>query len=163
PVGDLASPEPVLDDVRVRARWGRPALGDDASGARPRDVARDEGVRRARLVQPPAPLRPRASGMGHIPLVLPRHPIVLALRRRRILQAGSLIAVSYVIMVAFSSPFLIAAPRTAPTHQLRPPANASVDLLSFVVPRFSTLIGGRAVTGITANFTANVVEDGAYL
>ncbi|MDP9331215.1 MAG: hypothetical protein M3P11_11325 [Actinomycetota bacterium] len=83
--------------------------------------------------------------------------------RWRIFRAGALVALSYVIMVALCSPFLITALRNAPEHQLRPPANASVDLLSFVVPRFSTLIGGQAFTGISSTFTANVVEDGAYL
>jgi hypothetical protein len=83
--------------------------------------------------------------------------------RGRILRTGALIALSYSILAALGSPFLITALRNAPEHQLRPPVNASVDLLSFVVPRFSTLIGGRAFTGISYTFTANVVEDGGYL
>ncbi len=39
----------------------------------------------------------------------------------------------------------------------------SVDLLSFVVPRSGTLIGGTRFDGLTDAFLANVSEDGAYL
>jgi hypothetical protein len=83
--------------------------------------------------------------------------------RRRIFSAGLLVGLAYVVTAAVSSVYLIGALRHAPTHGLRPLPHASVDLLSFVLPRFSTLIGGDAFKGITNNFTLNVVEDGAYL
>lgn len=39
----------------------------------------------------------------------------------------------------------------------------SVDLLSFVLPRYSTLVGGTALRPITRHFMVTDVEDGAYL
>ena len=51
----------------------------------------------------------------------------------------------------------------APATSLRPIGGSSVDVLSYLVPRAGTLIGGQAMAGVTAAFRANVSEDGAYL
>jgi hypothetical protein len=83
--------------------------------------------------------------------------------RARILRAGLETAAAYVVAAALLLPVLIPALRNAPTGSVRPPERASVDLLSFVVPRTGTLIGGERYRDISSDFTSNPSEDGAYL
>lgn len=83
--------------------------------------------------------------------------------RRRVFTTGVLVAAAYLVTVLVISPYLYAALAHQPTGQIRPADRASSDLLSFVVPRWSTWLGGQAMRGISDHFTSNVVEDGAYL
>jgi hypothetical protein len=61
------------------------------------------------------------------------------------------------------SPILLPALREAPSKPVRLATKASVDLLSFVVPRRTMLLGGERYAGTTEAFTSNTSEDGAYL
>ena len=83
--------------------------------------------------------------------------------RGRIFRAGLEAIVAYLIAAAALSPILLPALREAPETAVRPATRASVDLLSFVVPRRSMLLGGQRYGETTANFTSNSSEDGAYL
>jgi hypothetical protein len=83
--------------------------------------------------------------------------------RGRILRAGLLTGAAYVLAAAILLPILLSAFRNAPEGSVRPPEKASVDLLSFVVPRASMAIGGERYRDVSADFTSNASEDGAYL
>jgi hypothetical protein len=83
--------------------------------------------------------------------------------RRRIFTTGLLVGAAYVVVTVMLLPFLLPAMRNAPDHALRPMDQASLDVLSFVVPRFSTWIGGQRFIDLSSRFTASVVEDGGYL
>lgn len=83
--------------------------------------------------------------------------------RGRILSAGLQTGAAYVLAALVLLPFLIPAFRNAPEGSVRPPEKASVDLLSFVVPRVSMLVGGERYRDVTEDFTSNASEDGAYL
>ena len=91
--------------------------------------------------------------------------VALALfpERRRIFGVGLLVALAYAVVGLLLLPFLLDAFRNVPGAPLRPIDRASTDLLSFVLPRTSTLIGGARFRGVTSRFTASIVEDGGYL
>jgi peroxiredoxin len=83
--------------------------------------------------------------------------------RRRLFGTGVLVVGSYAIAAIVLSPYLYLALAHRPTGAIRPVELASSDLLSFVVPRWSTWVGGEAMRGISEHFTSSVVEDAAYL
>jgi hypothetical protein len=83
--------------------------------------------------------------------------------RARILRVGLETAAAYVVAAVLLLPVLIPALQHAPHGSVRPPERASVDLLSFVVPRIGTLIGGERYRDISTDFTAIAPEDGAYV
>ena len=92
--------------------------------------------------------------------------IALALagaERARVFGAGLLVAAAYAIVGIVLLPFLLPALGRAPDDALRPMVRASVDLFSFAIPRAHTLLGGERFAGVTARFTASLVEDGGYL
>src|SRR5919106_4401841 len=83
--------------------------------------------------------------------------------RGRIFRAGLEAMGGYLLAAAVLSPILVPALREAPETPVRFANNASVDLLSFVVPRRSILLGGERYSATTEGFTSNASEDGAYL
>jgi hypothetical protein len=83
--------------------------------------------------------------------------------RGRIFRTGLETIVAYVLAAAVLSPILLPALREAPETPVRFANNASVDLLSFVIPRRGILLGGERYATMTADFTSNAAEDGAYL
>ncbi len=83
--------------------------------------------------------------------------------RHRIFRAGLQTGAAYAIAAVLLLPILLPALREVPSKPIRPPTKASVDLLSFVMPRPSVLLGGERYRDVTSSFTANTSEDGAYL
>ena len=83
--------------------------------------------------------------------------------RGRILRAGLETGAAYAVAAVLLLPVLIPALQHAPHGSVRSPERASVDLLSFVVPRNGTLIGGERYRDISSDFTTNPSEDGAYV
>ena len=83
--------------------------------------------------------------------------------RARILRAGLESGAAYLVAAVLLLPVLIPALQHAPHGSVRPAERASVDLLSFVVPRTGTLIGGERYLDISSDFTTNPSEDGAYV
>jgi hypothetical protein len=71
------------------------------------------------------------------------------------------VAASAIVGLFLLVPYLLPAIRSQPTALVR--SNASADLLGFVVPRDQTLVGGSAMTAISARFTARVGEDASYV
>ena len=57
-------------------------------------------------------------------------------------RAQQMIALSYALVGLVLSPYLYVALKNAPTGAIRPLGENSADLLSFVLPRTATLIGG---------------------
>jgi len=83
--------------------------------------------------------------------------------RRGLLDTAVLIAAAYAATAVVVSPYLVAALSAVPPGPIRNGNTISVDLLSFVLPRFSTLVGGSAFRPLTRRFLLTDVEDGAYL
>ncbi len=84
--------------------------------------------------------------------------------RRRIGRAAALTGLSYLIVGAvLYLPYLAAAFSNAPAHAVRNLDGTSVDLLGFIVPRYTALIGGSTFAGISDRFTANVTSDASYM
>jgi hypothetical protein len=83
--------------------------------------------------------------------------------RRGVLDTAVLIAASYAATAVLVSPYLVAALSAVPPGPIRNGNTISVDLLSFVLPRFSTLVGGNAFRPLTRRLLVTDVEDGAYL
>ncbi len=86
--------------------------------------------------------------------------------RRRAMVGALWIGGAYVVAAAILSPYLYYVVKGAPTSPLRPAVAAggsSEDLLSYLVPRPSTLIGGATFRRTTKSFLPNLSEDGAYL
>lgn len=83
--------------------------------------------------------------------------------RLQVLVTGGLVLVAGGIAALVLLPYLQQAFANAPETSVRPLENASVDLLSFVVPRRQMLFGGERYRTITESFTALGIEDGAYL
>jgi hypothetical protein len=83
-------------------------------------------------------------------------------RRPRLARAAAGAGLAYALTVAAVAPYLyhLTTGRAPAGHPL---AQASVDLLSFLVPRPGTLVGGASVARFTARFPSNTSEDGAYL
>ena len=83
--------------------------------------------------------------------------------RGRIFRTGLEAIAGYLVAAAVLAPILVPALREAPETPVRFANKASVDLLSFVVPRRSILLGGERYASTTGGFTSNASEDGAYL
>ncbi len=83
--------------------------------------------------------------------------------RPRVLMTGALIAASYALAALLLSPFLTKALDAAPEGSIRPLDKNSVDLLSFLLPRRSLLIGGDAFAATTNTFPGLASDDTAYL
>lgn len=83
--------------------------------------------------------------------------------RGRILRTGLEAITGYLLAAVVLSPILLPALDEAPQEPVRSATKASVDLLSFVVPRRSMLLGGDRYAPTTEGFTSNSSEDGAYL
>lgn len=83
--------------------------------------------------------------------------------RRPLLSTAGLVGVSYLITAAVASPYLYYALIGIPQGPVRALGEGPVDLLSFVVPRFSTWIGGERFRAFTHAFPSSVIEDGAYV
>lgn len=73
------------------------------------------------------------------------------------------IGLAYLLAAVPLAPYLWYAVTGAPTTPLRPIGGSAVDLLSYVIPRAGTLVGGDTFATFTSAFRANVSEDGAYL
>jgi hypothetical protein len=83
--------------------------------------------------------------------------------RRRVVRVAALTAVSYMIVgVVLYQPYLVPAFRNVPAQGVRNLSGTSVDLLGFIVPRYTALIGGSTFAGLTDRFTANVTSDASY-
>jgi hypothetical protein len=83
--------------------------------------------------------------------------------RRRTLATIGWVAAAYATAALLVSPLLVYAFRDVPLEPLRQAAKPSEDLLSFVLPRFSMLIGGKRFEMFTERFTLNWTGDGGYL
>ncbi|HET9672802.1 MAG TPA: hypothetical protein VFQ40_08150 [Actinomycetota bacterium] len=83
--------------------------------------------------------------------------------RGRVLRTGLESITAYLAAAVVLSPILLPALDEAPADPVRLATTASVDLLSFVVPRRSILLGGDRYLPTTEAFTSNTSEDGAYL
>ena len=73
------------------------------------------------------------------------------------------VGLAYALAAIPLAPYLWYATSNVPPALSHGIGGTSVDLLSFVVPRTGTLIGGSRLDGLTDAFRANVSEDGAYL
>jgi hypothetical protein len=89
--------------------------------------------------------------------------LVLHGQRRKVLLLGVQIAGAYALAAALLTPFVVYAFRDVPTAPLKDTVSASADLLGFILPRPTTLIGQDLVSSVTANFSARFAEDGSYL
>jgi hypothetical protein len=88
--------------------------------------------------------------------------VVLPDRRRTVL-VGPQIAAAYVLAAAALTPYLIYVFRDVPPAPLKDATPASADLLGFVLPRSTILVGHGAAASATAGFTARLSEDGSYV
>ena len=61
------------------------------------------------------------------------------------------------------APYLWYAAAGMPSGPIRAIGGSSTDLLSFLIPRHGTLVGGSTFAQMTDRFPTNVSEDGAYL
>jgi hypothetical protein len=97
-----------------------------------------------------------ALAVGGVLLLGPRElrgPVLHALAGAGLGYAGALLALSaYLYELAVGNPVV--------GH---PPVDASIDLLSFVLPRPATLLGGQALARVTSHLPTNTSEDGGYL
>jgi hypothetical protein len=86
-------------------------------------------------------------------------------RRRPIFVAGTLTLAAYAITAAIAWPFIHAAIDSAPTGSIRPVSSgaSSIDALSFLIPRWSTFVGGQHFFPTTNPWPTKISEDGAYL
>jgi hypothetical protein len=83
--------------------------------------------------------------------------------RARVLRIAGLLALAYAATAIVASPYLYYAFAREIPPNFHSPAKAASDLLSYIVPRTNTLLGGRAFAPLTRRFTEGVVGDGAYL
>ena len=84
--------------------------------------------------------------------------------RPTLLRTTALTALSFVLAVAALTPYILAILKDAPSEPIRGLVKPSIDLLSFVVPREHTLVGGEAFMDFTTTrFSANLAGDGGYL
>lgn len=72
-------------------------------------------------------------------------------------------AMAYGLAAIPLAPYLWYATASVPPALVNGIGGTSVDLLSFLVPRTGTLMGGSAFAALTHAFNSNVSEDGAYL
>jgi hypothetical protein len=83
--------------------------------------------------------------------------------RRPLLRAAGLIAAAYGLATLLVAPFLIHALGNLPSEPIRSLRKGSIDLLGFVLPGYTTLVGGNEFRPITDAFTAPPAGNGAYL
>jgi hypothetical protein len=83
--------------------------------------------------------------------------------RRPLLGTIGLLAAAYALAALVVGPYVFTALREVPAEPIRDLEKASVDLLGFVVPRQLTLFGGERFAGVTADFTAPLAGDTAYM
>jgi hypothetical protein len=83
--------------------------------------------------------------------------------RRPLLRTGGLIAAAYGLTGLAVTPFLVHALRHLPSEPIRSLEKASIDLLGFVLPGYTTLLGGDEFRPFTDPFTAPPAGNGAYL
>src|SRR6266550_3639924 len=83
--------------------------------------------------------------------------------RGRAFEAGLLTAASYVLTFALLTPYLVSAAKYLPEGSIQTASRASVDLLSFVVPRHLALVSPGFAEGWSAHFIAHNIEDAGYL
>ena len=83
--------------------------------------------------------------------------------RARARELAVPVGLAYGLAAIPLAPYLWYATSNVPPALNHGIGGTSVDLLSFVVPRTGTLIGGLRFDGLTDAFQANVSEDGAYL
>jgi hypothetical protein len=84
--------------------------------------------------------------------------------RGSLLRALPLVAAAYLVAGVVLSPFLIKAFGDLPPQTVRPLDRNSSDLLSFVLPRSTMLVGGERFAPITNAFSRQVKsDDTAYL
>jgi hypothetical protein len=83
--------------------------------------------------------------------------------RRPLLRTAGLIAAAYGLTGIAMTPFLLHALRHLPSEPIRSLEKASIDLLGFVLPGYTTLIGGDEFRPFTDPFTAPPAGNGAYL
>jgi hypothetical protein len=83
--------------------------------------------------------------------------------RARVIRAGALTAASYLITFGLISPYLVSAARNPPADSIRDASKASVDLLSFVVPRPLVLLSPPFTEVWSARFLAHPIEDAGYV
>jgi hypothetical protein len=83
--------------------------------------------------------------------------------RGPLLRAAGLIAAAYGLATLLVAPFLIHALGNLPSEPIRSLQKASIDLLGFALPGYTTLIGGNEFRPITDAFTAPPAGNGAYL
>jgi hypothetical protein len=83
--------------------------------------------------------------------------------RRRVFEAGLLTGASYALTFALLTPYLVSAAKYLPEGSIQSASRASVDLLSFVVPRHLTLVSPGFAETWSAQFIAHNIEDAGYL
>jgi hypothetical protein len=70
---------------------------------------------------------------------------------------------AYAIAGVALAPYLFYVAVGFPPGPIRPLGSSTEDLLSFVVPRRTVLVGGQALRAVSRAFPANMSEDGGYL
>jgi hypothetical protein len=83
--------------------------------------------------------------------------------RPRLLRTGLFVGAAYAVTAVAISPFLLKALGDAPAGSIRPLEKNSVDLVSFVLPRRTMLIGGDTFAAATADLPGKPWDDTAYL
>lgn len=83
--------------------------------------------------------------------------------RSRLLRTGLFVGAAYAVTAVAISPFLFKALGNAPTGSIRPLEKNSVDIVSFVLPRRTMLIGGDAFAAETADLPGKPWDDTGYL
>jgi hypothetical protein len=83
--------------------------------------------------------------------------------RRVMVPTIGLVGIAYLVSMAVVSPYLYYALTGVPPGSFHDLQHASADLLSFVVPRYTTLVGGGTFHQFTEGFQPTAIEDGAYL
>jgi hypothetical protein len=83
--------------------------------------------------------------------------------RQRIRNAIGAVAASYAIAAIVLSPYLYYVFARGIPPNTHSPLTAACDLLSFVVPRSNTLVGGHEMLPVTRHFTDSVTGDSGYL
>jgi hypothetical protein len=83
--------------------------------------------------------------------------------RGTLLRAAGMVGAAYVLATLAVTPFLIHALGNLPTEPIRSLKKASIDLLAFVLPGYTTLVGGDEFRPLTDPFTAPPAGNGAYI
>ena len=83
--------------------------------------------------------------------------------RGRVFETGLLTGASYALTFGLLTPYLVSAAKYLPEGSIQSASSASVDLLSFVVPRRLTLVSPGFSEAWSAHFIAHNIEDAGYL